>query len=113
MKNTKAMQDRRVKRGENPSAHWVRTEEYKVNGRWLKPGVEFSIKGSRGRFRFLEHVDTGKVEWIWAVGGTKYVRMYRAFRPNQVRTVYAKRTLMTHNEAKAFVNEKNRAKRQA
>lgn len=113
MKNTQAMQARRARRGENPSANWIRTHEYlSVTGRWLKPGVEFAVKGSRGRFRFIEHVETpdGK-QWISAVGGTKGVQMHRAFRPEVVRRVYIKKQIMTNNEAKALVNEKNKLKK--
>lgn len=114
MKNTQAMQARRAKRGENPSINWIRTHEYmSVTGRWLKPGTEFAVKGSRGRFRFIEHVETpdGK-QWISAVGGTKGVQMHRAFRPEIVRRVYTKKQIMTNKEAQAVVNEKNRLKRE-
>lgn len=60
-----------------------------VNGRHLSPGVEFSVRGERGRFRFQEHVLTpdGR-EWIHAIGGATGVVMFRAFRPDRVRRVH-------------------------
>ena len=98
----------------DPSRDWIRTDEHLApSGRWLRPGVEFSVHGERGRFRFLGHVDTGETEWIDAIGGTKGVRMHRSFRPDRVKKVFVKRQIMTLDEARQMVNEKNREKRSA
>ena len=66
---------------------WVRSEEYQTaTGRYLRPGVEFSVTGERGRYRFLEHVRTAEgVEWITAAGGTKEVVMMRSFSPDRIK----------------------------
>jgi hypothetical protein len=107
-RNTPAMQRRRF----DPSRSWIRSAEYQApSGRWLRPGVEFSIHGERGRFRFLEHVVNGDVEWIGAIGGTKGVRMHRSFRVDAVKRVFVKRQILTTEEARQLVNEKNREKR--
>lgn len=109
-RNTPAMQRRR----HDPSRHWNRSTEYLApSGRWLRPGTEFSVHGERGRFRFLGHVDTGEAEWIDAIGGTKGVRMFRAFRPDAVKKVFVGRQIVTTEEARQLVNEKNREKRSA
>ena len=63
------------------------------NGRVLKPGDEFTVKGEAGAsFRFVRHVTnetTGK-EWIDCIGGQaqhlpkQMVTMFRAFRPERI-----------------------------
>lgn len=109
-RNTPAMQRRR----HDPSRSWTRSAEYQApSGRWLRPGVEFSVYGERGRFRFLDHVVNGEVQWIGAIGGTKGVRMHRSFRPSAVKKVFVKRQIMTNAEARELVNDKNREKRSA
>lgn len=81
-------------------------------GRHLEPGTEVSIKGERGRFRFVAHVvsDSG-AEWIDVIGGSKGVRMFRSFRPDRIKVVHTKRTTTTVHEARQLVNTKNRVKR--
>ena len=109
-RNTPAMQRRRF----DPSRSWIRSAEYPApSGRWLRPGVEFAVRGERGRYRFLEHVDTGAAQWVSAIGGTKGVRMYRAFAPERVKKVFVGRQIMTNAEARELVNDKNREKRSA
>ena len=111
-RNTPAMQRRRG--ALDPSRDWIRAEEFKTSsGRWLRPGVEFSVHGERGRYRFLEHVDTGAAQWVSAIGGTKGVRMFRAFAPERVKKVFVGRQIMTNAEARELVNDKNREKREA
>lgn len=111
-RNTPAMQRRRG--ATDPSRDWIRAEEFKTSsGRWLRPGVEFAVRGERGRFRFLRYVRNGDTEWISAIGGTKGVRMFRAFRPDAVKKVFVGRQIVTTEEARQLVNEKNREKREA
>ena len=69
---------------------WEVTDASKVNGRIVTAGTELTIKGIRGRFRFIEHVKTPKTEWINVVGGQAGYRHFRAFRPEQIRTVHYK-----------------------
>lgn len=69
----------------NPSAAWVRETTCKVHRRILTAGSEVSIRGERGRHRFLEAVttDAGK-HWLWFMGPCGF----RAFYPERVRTVH-------------------------
>ena len=111
-RNTAAMQRRR--RALDPSRDWTRSDEHLApSGCWLRPGTEFSVYGERGRYRFLEYVDTGKAHWVSAIGGTKGVRMYRAFEPGRIKKVFVGRQIMTNAEARELVNDKNREKRSA
>lgn len=99
----------------DPSANWTRSEHFIAeSGRHLSPGTEVSIKGERGRFRFVSHTVTDKgVEWIDVVGGPKGCSQWRSFRPDRIKRVHTKRTHMTPEEARRLVNEKNREKRSA
>lgn len=112
-RNTPAMQRRRA--DIDPSRDWAHNDAFLApSGRWLRPGVEFSVRGERGRFRFLEHVRTpAGVEWVSAIGGTKGVLMARAFYPERIKKVFVGRQLMTAEEARELVNSKNREKRSA
>lgn len=71
-------------------AHWVVSEEIKVNGRTVVKGTELSIKGEPGRFLFLKHVKTPTVEWLDVIGGTKGHKMLRSFYIESVKTVHWK-----------------------
>lgn len=64
--------------------------ELQVHGRNVAPGTELSIKGERGRFRFVKHVTTATTEWIDVWGGPKGREQMRSFRPEQVKTVHYK-----------------------
>lgn len=68
---------------------WTYTTEWKWNGRNVVPGTELSMKGLRGRFRFMRHVSTpdGR-EWIDVWGGTKHHQTNRSFAPERIRTVH-------------------------
>jgi len=72
---------------------WTISHRLKVNGRPLEVGTEFSVKGERGRFRFMKYVKTesGK-EWIDAWGGPKKSEQWRSFRPNRIRVVHRIKT---------------------
>lgn len=69
---------------------WTTAFEITINGHTVTPGTELSIKGERGRFRFIKHVsrpDRG-TEWIDVWGGPKHSPQLRSFRPDRVRTVH-------------------------
>jgi hypothetical protein len=73
----------------------LRSTEFKVNGRILTPGTEFSVKGVRGRFRFVEYVVSEAGEWVTGYGGdgwrdSKGVMGFRSFAPDQIRRVHWK-----------------------
>jgi hypothetical protein len=68
------MQDRTV------STTWRR------GNRVLRPGVEVSISGERGRFRFREHVvnTASGAEWVTVIGPSGF----RSFRPERIKRVH-------------------------
>lgn len=73
----------------------LRSTEFKVNGRILTPGTEFSVKGVRGRFRFVEYVVTADDEWITGYGGDGWrdrqgVMGFRSFAVDRIRRVHWK-----------------------
>src|SRR5690606_19304329 len=70
---------------------WAGTEHAVVNGRHLTPGPEVSIRGERGRFRFIRAVTTpaGR-SWLDFWGGPKGHEMRRSFGAHRVRTVHRK-----------------------
>jgi len=78
---------------------WRAVGLYQANGRTLTPGVECTIAGERGRFRFVRAVTSpsGHV-WLDFMGGTTGVTMWRSFRPDRVRTVH--RIAKTRENAK-------------
>lgn len=70
---------------------FVRSIEWKHNGRIVERGTEVSIV-KRGRMKFLEHVvnaETG-TEWVDCVDKNKSIR---SFRPDQVKRVHYKKKL--------------------
>ena len=70
---------------------FVRSIEWKHNGRLVERGTELSIV-KNGRMKFLEHVvntDSG-AEWIDCVDKNKSIR---SFRPEQVKRVHYKKNL--------------------
>lgn len=71
-------------------ADWIETTEIQLNGRDVTPGTELSIRGERGRFRFLKHVSRPErgIEWIDVYGGPKGSEQLRAFRPERIKTVH-------------------------
>lgn len=60
-----------------------------INGRTVSKGTELSIRGARGRFRFVKQVtkDDG-TSWLDVWGGPKGHETLRSFRAEQVRTVH-------------------------
>lgn len=85
----------------NPSADWTRHDVVRVHGRILAKGTEVSIKGERGRFRFLGAVTTPSgAYWLDFIGGSKGVVMFRAFRPEQIKRVHIRaKTRANHGKA--------------
>lgn len=77
-------------------ANWRVSESFTWNGRHIEPGTELSIKGQRGRYRFVKHVivvgthEQRMSEWIDVIGGETRTRsaMARSFRPEQIKTVH-------------------------
>lgn len=70
---------------------FVRSTEWKHNGRLVDRGTEVSII-RHGRMKFLEHVvnmDSG-AEWVDCVDKNKSIR---SFRPEQVKRVHYKNKL--------------------
>lgn len=73
----------------NPAEGWEYLTEWKANGRILTPGVEVSIRGERGRFRFLYAIrKPDGTLWLDFVGGRKGEKAWRSFYPDRVRTVH-------------------------
>lgn len=68
---------------------WHEYPDATVNGRNLAPGTEVSVRGERGRFRFVKRVrrDSG-AEWLDFWGGPKGCEQWRSFRADQVRRVH-------------------------
>lgn len=68
---------------------WTVHESYQVHGRWLTKGTEVSIRGERGRFRFIKAVERpGGILWLDFVGGPKHHAQWRSFGPERVKTVH-------------------------
>ena len=68
---------------------WVIAEDMEINGRRVAKGTELSIKGERGRFRFLRLVVTCKGStWIDVYGGKSGHETIRSFHPSKVKTVH-------------------------
>jgi hypothetical protein len=73
----------------DPSAGWIKLNHYQINRRTLKHGTEVSIRGERGRFRFIKAVQTptGAV-WLDFIGGPAKAEKWRSFHPDRVRRVH-------------------------
>lgn len=70
---------------------WSINNRAKLHGREVAEGDELTVRGIRGRVRFLRHVTTGAAEWVDVIapleGG------WRSVRPERVRTVHRTRKL--------------------
>ncbi|AVJ50816.1 hypothetical protein SEA_GEMMA_72 [Mycobacterium phage Gemma] len=61
----------------------------KVNDRKLEPGTEVSIKGERGRFRFVKATTTSQGKTVLDfIGGPAGHEQWRSFYPERVETVH-------------------------
>jgi hypothetical protein len=80
---------RRTARELDPSAGWIKLNQYRINCRTLRQGTEVSIRGERGRFRFIKAVQTpaGAV-WLDFIGGPAKAEKWRSFHPDRVRRVH-------------------------
>lgn len=78
------------RKGKGPPEDWAVAHEVEANGRTITVGTELSIKGQRGRFRFVEHVwrPIRDTEWITVWGGPKGSEQMRSFRIDQIKTVH-------------------------
>lgn len=66
---------------------WVITTECVINGRHVTPGTECSIKGERGRFRFIKSVtNAAGSTWLDFYGPDR--SGYRSFSPDRVTRVH-------------------------
>jgi hypothetical protein len=83
---------KRKQKTEHPNPHpdWVISDTIKVNGRIVEKNTELSITGQSGRFLFIKHVKTPTTEWIDCIGGKAQYRVFRSFRPDQIKTVHWK-----------------------
>lgn len=72
----------------NYPADWTVVTETRVNGRILTPGTEVSIRGERGRFRFVKRVTNPRADWLDFVGGKKGHAAFRSFGEDRVRRVH-------------------------
>lgn len=67
---------------------WEVSTATQVHGRHLTPGMEVSVVGLRGRFRFVKRVDTEKGSWLVLWGGKTGKEKYHHVDPEKVRTVH-------------------------
>lgn len=85
---------------------WTISTEYRHNGRVLTPGTEVSVRGMRGRYRFVKHVARPNgIEWVDLWGGPGKEESFRSVRPERIRTVHriartGKNLLAERREAK-------------
>jgi hypothetical protein len=69
---------------------WTVSDTILINGRHVVVGTELSITDVSGRFKFIKHVVTPTSEWIDVIGGKTGHRVFRSFRPSQVKRVHWK-----------------------
>ena len=83
------MDDDRQQPQVDPSSGWILLSHYRINRRTLRHGTEVSIRGERGRFRFIKAVQTpaGAV-WLDFIGGPVKAEKWRSFYPDRVRRVH-------------------------
>ncbi|AFN37766.1 hypothetical protein FGG44_gp78 [Mycobacterium phage MacnCheese] len=83
-----------------PAVAEVERPEVIVNGKVLEPGAEVSIKGERGRFRFVKsaRTSTGRVTCDF-IGPDDNTKCWRSFYPERIKTVH--RILRTRANAAA------------
>lgn len=103
---------RRKKSVVNLPADWHEFDTAEANGRHITPGTEVSIRGERGRFRFLKRVvrDSG-LEWLDFWGGPKGAEAWRSFSADRVKRVH--RINKTETALAAQYKEKKEALRAA
>jgi hypothetical protein len=83
------MAKRRTKNERTFPEHWRVSTETTINGRRVTPGTELSIRGVRGRFRFVQYVEVeGGRSWVDVIGGPANYKLQRSFGVEQVKTVH-------------------------
>lgn len=87
---------------ESPTAHWVIETEISIHGRNVGRDTELSIKGERGRFRFLRQITNGDKVWIDVVGGSNGHKQMRSFYLDKVRRVHYKNKTREGRRAKGL-----------
>lgn len=65
--------------------NWVVSLECRINNKIVAEGTELSIRGERGRFKFLKHVVNSDHEWIDVLGTSG---QFRSFAVDRVKTVH-------------------------
>lgn len=83
------MTRRRVKQKPLPEG-WVVTEHLVANGRHVEKGTELTVRGIRGRVKFIKHVRTPKAEWLEVLDRDQH---FRSIYPDRVKTVHWKKKL--------------------
>jgi hypothetical protein len=79
----------RTSRAGDPSKRWIRRSSVVINRRIVTYGTEVSIRGERGRFRFIQAVETPSgAQWLDFIGGPVKAEKWRSFRPDRVRRVH-------------------------
>lgn len=74
---------------------WQVADKFSWNNRHIEVGTELTVRGIRGRVRFVKHVTVleeineqwseVKAEWIDAIDRDKH---FRSFAPERIRTVH-------------------------
>lgn len=65
--------------------HWIVSDECRINNKIVTPGTELSVRGERGRFKFLKHVINSEHEWIDVLSSAG---QFRSFPLDKVKTVH-------------------------
>lgn len=69
-----------------------------VQGRALEPGVEVSIRGKRGRFRYLRATTTSEGQMVLDfIGGTDGRETWHSFYPERVTRIHRAATMHRYN----------------
>lgn len=65
--------------------NWIVSDQCKINNKIVTEGTELSVRGERGRFKFIKHVINSEHEWIdvLSVSG-----QFRSFPIDKVKTVH-------------------------
>lgn len=87
---------------DSPSAHWIIETEIIIHGRNVVLNTELSIKGERGRFRFLKQITNGDKVWIDVIGGSNGRKQIRSFHLDKVRRVHYKNKTREGRRAKGL-----------
>jgi hypothetical protein len=70
-----------------------------VNGDVLVPGTEVSIRGKRGRFRYLRATTTGDGQLVFDfIGGTSGRERWHSFYPDRITRIHGAKTMRRFNK---------------